>query len=301
MNDKDVTIIDKQPLTSALKIVYLCFFVYTASTIFSAFVSHIPEIGESIKANTLPTLDGLIFIIVLFFLPVAVGLHFVRIYLTMEMLEDPTSPFHKKYLTRLSSDAKFKEQLLRFSAIILVSFKLIEKICGFEVLNQLHGLCAYLVAFYFSLLLWDLWIYCCHKKIDPNFSLIEDTYFRMNAFSMMAAIFAFYLALGIVKSYFILALALLCIIAAIFMSFYYDYKDKKKSSDNCVFWRELVFWSDLKDIMKNIKTPYYGDQYVVSREKIFRDNTNKPFSGSCDSDNCRYQEGSIQVLKKIDN
>jgi len=93
----------------------------------------------------------------------------------------------------------------------------------------------------------------------------------------------------------VLASALSVIILAIILSFYDDYRNKKKGFNDRTVWREL------KQIKKRILNPYYGEQYVVSIEKIYRKIPDKSFSGSCNSDDCRYQEDSIHVLKNIDS
>jgi hypothetical protein len=294
MNGQEITIIHEKPLTSALKIFYLGIFIYTAITIFSAFVGHVPDIYQKLEADTLPWFDGCVIIVVLFLLPISVGIHFLRIYITMEMLEDPTSPFHKRYLTPLNQNDIKVEHVIRFFAIIFVSFKLIEEIFNFKVFDNLHHLCWYLLFFYSSLLIWDIWIYYCHKSKGSGFSLCKDTYFKMNILSLIAVGFALLLSKGTPKSYIALSFFLSIIIVVTVLSFINDGKNRKQG------FNERTVWYELKRIMMSIFNPYYGKNYVISEEKIYRDIPDKPFSGSCVSNDCRYKEDSLTVLKSIE-
>jgi flagellar biosynthesis protein FliQ len=83
---------------------------------------------------------------------VVVGLQLIRIYITMELLEDPFSKHHNKYIRLLGTKKRFFEQLIRIFIIVIVSLKIFTEKDDWSNINTLAS---FLLSLYFGLLLLD--------------------------------------------------------------------------------------------------------------------------------------------------
>jgi len=259
MSDHTNSVTICKSLTSAFKLFYLGVFILTAWYFFNPFWSHLPSIFNSLGAGDIPFLDGVFILFVLFLLPLAVFMHFLRLYITMELLEDPTSPFHAKFIRPLTSFPRYFEQLVRLIVIAIITFKALG-ILGFGMFDSLQHLCSYMLLFYGLLMFWDVMILTFHFR-NKTISW-KDTYILQNIVSFMASAIAWLISRGQLESYFLLALALLFIIAATVYSFIKDYKYGKNN--------EFVNRSFIPELLKTIKSifiPYYGEEKSIEEAR----------------------------------
>ena len=304
MNDRNVVLQEKQ-LSSAFKIFYLAIFLNTAYKIFLDLNMHSDSLRKEILLEHSTILSVLLYIF-----PVVLFFHFMRIYFTMEELEDPTSLPHHIYIASLGKIGRVIEQLVRLSVILLVSLKLTNIIIGTTHFNSLKSLFYYLSFFYFSLLFWDIFITLYYQKYKNNSQNSPSTYFWQDIICFVASlifliIFIFQngknqsIDAAMVASY-----CLLIIIMITLISFYRDgikreqffkkVSSKKTSPIKLIFNIFLIAWDNLLSILKHVFTPYYGFLYKEAKTPLNCPKNKSDCSAANDS--CEFNECKIRHL-----
>lgn len=116
----------KRHLASALKLVYLGAFLFACADLWPAI--------ESIKSIIDPDYSKLedgpwlrdLYASLITLLGWLVILHHVRLYLTIELLEDPMSHMHRNVIGGLSHPGRSVEQLIRIFIVLFIGFKALE-------------------------------------------------------------------------------------------------------------------------------------------------------------------------------
>jgi hypothetical protein len=136
--------------TSLLKTVYFLFFAFTVPLIFINFASHSDQFWKSIPIRPESPGDYRVFFSVIIWYAVSLFFHFLRLYVSLELLENPCSEFFSKYLLTMRPSLRGWESLLRIVLLILVTFKLVHQFTGMQ------HLAIYLASIYLVLLFWDV-------------------------------------------------------------------------------------------------------------------------------------------------
>ncbi len=140
-------------LTSAYKNLYLGVFLYAAYEIGHQFFESRPFVWNLLGNGDLQSDNYRYFTWLVLLLCAAVGLHLLRIYLTMERLEDPTSNRHERYLSEKGWPVQLGEQWIRMAVILIVSLKFM------PIVDTLNKLAWFLAILYCALLSWDLFMW----------------------------------------------------------------------------------------------------------------------------------------------
>lgn len=161
-------------LASAVKLVYLAAFVITCTTLFSIQI----DIEEFHQRNNFVDADSFISWLnsALWLTSVFVVIHHIRLYLTVELIEDPTSKLHQNTISTLVPAAQGIEQLVRIIIIAFVGFKAYELISGDEKLSELVLVPAMLVINYTVGLIFDISSSSQYLKPGSSHSLYEIVY-----------------------------------------------------------------------------------------------------------------------------
>ena len=168
--DSHQTIADRKP--SVFRAVYFFLFVYTIISIFSHSVTVFN--AESIRsiAGQGNKQD---WYYLLFAFGSVVAIHLMRIYVTLEMLEEGEY-FFLGWYDNMKGVRKTFEYLIRIGIVGIVSLKLIKQF------SSIHGLAIYLSILYFLLLLWDIFWWLCEKRD------FRDTFFISSSLGLSANI-----------------------------------------------------------------------------------------------------------------
>jgi hypothetical protein len=117
-----VVILPGRLLASVMKTVYFLAFVITAWNLAVAIRGHgnpFIKIAKGISDRDATVMGS----ITLFF-TLSILAHIIRIYLNLEMLENPMSKIHKEFIDPLGKAPRFFEQSLRAALVLLVSFEI---------------------------------------------------------------------------------------------------------------------------------------------------------------------------------
>jgi hypothetical protein len=126
---------DETSLASAVKLVYLAAFVITCSTLFS-FTFGLKDFTDARRYEDaelyVHILNGALIIT-----SVIAILHHIRIYLTVELVEDPTSRLHRATVAGLHPFWQAVEQAIRLIIIAFVGLKALDFISAHTSLSQI--------------------------------------------------------------------------------------------------------------------------------------------------------------------
>ncbi len=146
-------------LSSAYKNVYLLVFAIAAAAIAYQLLRCKNALWEVVQGGGTGSINYYTFVGALVVFCIAIFFHLMRIYVSMEQLEDPTTEEHRLYIKPLRGWRTGVEQAVRILIIVIVSLKFV------PVFNTIHRLAYYLVILYSSLLLWDVFIHFAGKLV----------------------------------------------------------------------------------------------------------------------------------------
>ncbi|HHT9122668.1 MAG TPA: hypothetical protein ACFYEF_07335 [Candidatus Wunengus sp. YC63] len=159
MGDYVVLKPEGRPLSSAIKTFYFLVFFSAGVTFFFPFFTKISDFWNALPSKPNTRWDAIFFTVALVIFYIVIFFHFIRLYITLELLEDPTTDFHKIFIYPLGNKARFAEQIIRFLLILCVSFKIIDLFKHLLVtieVNTNPDLSKYILVLYVVLLLWDI-------------------------------------------------------------------------------------------------------------------------------------------------
>jgi len=115
----------KESLSSALKFVYLVTFLYAIFKLIEALFHTSDDIISLQHLNVFSDAHEIVLIFKVFFYSslACVVLHHVRLYLTIEMLEDPSNPMHREMIYNLGPWGRGIEQLVRIIIALFIGLK----------------------------------------------------------------------------------------------------------------------------------------------------------------------------------
>jgi hypothetical protein len=146
-------------LSSAMRLVSLVGFIVVLVGIFLGFCSKSDEFWKDLTINPGASGEAAVFKGLIFAFTCIMAFHFLRIYVTLELLEEPVSRLHLTFLVPLQRRwQRAVEQGIRVLVVGLVSLKLI------TALPTITAFAAYAFWVYFSLLLWDGFMIAIGRK-----------------------------------------------------------------------------------------------------------------------------------------
>lgn len=291
--ESDSTILlERRSVSSVFKTFYLVIFIVTTWKV-SVFI-------ENECANLLLTNNWFFWLPFVFFWVFL--FHMLRLYVSLEQLEDPLTDLHQNYIRPLSSNRRrFFEQFLRFFVMVLVSLK------GFEIIfmgNQLHiitsfievhprvvGLAEiflYLTALYSAMLLWDIFMKLWGGK------KWNETFWEVSLVGFCISLYFMYVIASTDKAHVIpssnlefMRLLMVALIAATMFSLF-----RGKSVLKAI--REVP-----ASIAEVLEVPYYGRHcnIVVDQYANVKPSDPAVFHGNkCTSTSCDLSKKTQQVI-----
>lgn len=175
-------------ITSPMKIFYLVGFFCMTVPVFNS-VGHyvLNQLGgfsgpKESKFGTNLFLGLFFAIIVLEFF------HFIRMYLYLHFLEEPTSLIHRKYISPMSQKHSKIEFVVRVILILFVSLKLVDPLLG--NIDSFRMFTGYLLGFYIFLWMWDFIVY-----FNSDLQISRDTYLCSNSVAIICLSLLYFYAL----------------------------------------------------------------------------------------------------------
>lgn len=294
-------------LSSAVKIMYLFVFILAAFS-FAQYFFTAENLFDSIPVAEIPQ-EKNTYIIIMKFLSVFIFIHFIRMYTTLELLEEPTSVFHVKNISYIHKTFRWVEQLIRISLVLFISLKFLdllskyiwlrniviffkEKIADFILalfaipipqvgreVKSIKELFYYLFVLYLILLSWDIVIRIGKKIADKNFKVFRslmDPFFVVNISGLILSL----LVLKLFPKYSIwTSWGLGGMIIIYILSICCDVRSKNYQ-EYYHFWKSLFF---------NLGNPFYGKRYRKNERQIYQPNNTKiNYQDPCSADNCEF-------------
>lgn len=272
---KHIVINPKRSLASVLKTVYLGGFIYAGVKILASPADVESGLKASgIDAGQIESLNDWLFFALFLFL-VSAFLHHIRLYVTIELLEDPASQLHQDTIKGLdnSSIHRFMEQTVRLIITALVALKVskpdlltffLEQI-GYKnsqlwcvITNTDHTISTipsyllYLIIIYIVLMFWDFIVYFGGDIKNNNFSsLVLFLSHILGIIFCGLVLFAWVNHAGNNKSNDITGLVYLIFASIFFGSFYIIIL-------LYYFFTNKEFWEVIRSMIWNLFQPYYG-------------------------------------------
>jgi hypothetical protein len=157
MSDDEQIILKKPFFPSVIKTFYLLVFVYSTYQAMGTLLEKSRIfLNEDIPICAYSVPQIALYAITILYV-VAFSLHMLRLYLSLEELEDPFSKVHKDFIKPLGKGCKsIVERYIRSAFLLVVSLKVI----NFNLFNsELKGIFLYLLCLYGSMLAWDVYIW----------------------------------------------------------------------------------------------------------------------------------------------
>lgn len=255
-------LINETPLSSAYKVAYFVIFVATAVDVVRNLIGNYSALGKTLGIVSESTNDHTVSVLYACFC-VTFLFHIIRVYLTMEFLEDPSTNLHKDFVHKYDKKMRFWEQAIRYCIILTVSIYFVHVFGANASHTQISikTISLFLVVLYFFLLCWD-----CHALLAMQGSKSKRTLKVLPFISCDAIGFILNSCIlwvlvkpkdaeNLFSILIFMYISILCISLVVsIITIRIDYDNRKFK---CLVNNDLKNWT--RHTWSGIKAPHYGD------------------------------------------